>query len=62
MDFYKSHKGVCGAGMFLKINDDHNFTLWISYGLGLNNRAELPFLWELFLICFHKCYCNYPGS
>ena len=39
--------GKCGGGMFLRINEDHNFKLWMSCGSGTNSRGELMALWKL---------------
>ena len=39
--------GSSGARMYMRINEDHNFKLWMSYGLGTNSRVELLTLWGL---------------
>ena len=31
--------GKCGGWMFLRINEDHNFRLWMSCGSGTNTKA-----------------------
>ena len=48
MDFDKA-KGACSACMYLKINDDHNFSMWMRCGLGSNTNVELLSLWRLLL-------------
>ena len=34
-------------GIFLKINEDNYFKLWMNYGLGTNTKVELISLWCL---------------
>ena len=48
-------KGLSGGGMFLKLNYEHPFLLWMGCGSGSNTKVELLALWGLLQ------FANYKG-
>ena len=38
-------KGMCGGGIYLKINASHYYKNWLGCGIGTNTKVELLPLW-----------------
>ena len=41
-----SQMGIYGACMYLRINQEYNFKLWMRCGKGTNTRFDLLSIWD----------------